>query len=352
MVTEVLDMENVFALPDGIEYLRTSGKKVLLYGMGNGGEKAYSLLNACGIEVAGVFASDGFVRGHSFLGYPVLSMSAAEQEYGDFIAVLSFALEGRKADILERVTARHHLYVPYMAVCGEGVTDKQTVLKNREDIEKVYSLLADDTSRRIYKNAIAYCITGDIAHLKHVEGDDTPPEGYFREDGVYIDVGAYNGDTAQEYFDNAPNAPEMLCFEPDIRSYNKMLKRGIPNLTAYNAAAGRRDGETTFSGGGGRSSSTGKGKITVPVKSVDSVSAGKKVSCIKIDAEGDEREVLAGAANTLWKHRPALNVSLYHRTGDLWELPLLIHRTDSKYKLYIRKKEYVPMWDISVYCMP
>ena len=74
--------------------------------------------------------------------------------------------------------------------------------------------------------------------------------------------------------------------------------------------------------------------------------------CIKIDAEGDEREVLAGAANVIWRCRPALNVSLYHRTGDLWELPLLIHRTDPKYKLYIRKKEYVPMWDISVYCMP
>lgn len=345
-------MKNVFDLPDGIEYLRTSGKKVLLYGMGNGGEKAYSLLTSRGIEVAGVFASDGFVRGHSFLGYPVLSLSAAEEEYGDFIAVLSFALEGRKADILDRVTAKHHLYTPYMAVCGEGVTDKQTVLQSREDIEKVYSLLADDTSRRIYENAIAYCITGDISYLKHTEGDDTPPDGYFRDDGTYIDVGAYNGDTAQEYIEKAPAVPEMICFEPDVRSYNKMLKRELNNLTAFNAAAGRRDGETTFSGGGGRSSSTGKGKITVAVKSIDSVAADKNVACIKIDAEGDEREVLAGAANTIWKHSPALNVSLYHRTGDLWELPLLLHRVNSKYKLYIRKKEYVPMWDISVYCMP
>ena len=345
-------MKDVFDLPDGIEYLHTSGKKVLLYGMGNGAEKAHALLNSQGIEVSGVFASDGFVRGHSFMGYPVLSMSAAEEIYGDFIAVLSFGLEGRKADILQNVSSRHHLYVPYMAVCGEGVTDKDLITAHREDIEKVYSLLGDERSKRLYKNAISYCITGDISYLTHVEGDDTPPEGYFNSKGAYIDVGAYNGDTAEEYYRAVPDIKNIICFEPDKRSHKKMLERNISCLTAFNAAAGSRDGETLFSGGGGRNSSTGRGNTVIPVKSIDSAVENMQVGCIKIDAEGDEREVLAGAKETLWKNRPALNVSLYHRAGDLWELPLLLHRTDGKYKLYIRKKEYVPMWDISVFCMP
>ena len=345
-------MKDVFDLPDGIEYLHTSGKKVLLYGMGNGAEKAHALLTSKGIEVSGVFASDGFVRGHSFMGYPVLSMSAAEEIYGDFIAVLSFGLEGRKADILQNVAARHHLYVPYMAVCGEGVTDKEIITKHREEIEKVYSWLADERSKRLYKNAISYCITGDISYLTHIEGDDIPPVGYFTSSGAYIDVGAYNGDTAEEYYRAVPDIKDIICFEPDRRSHKKMLERNIPCLTAFNAAAGRCDGETLFSGGGGRNSSTGKGNTVIPVKSIDSAVGNMQVGCIKIDAEGDEREVLAGAKETLWKNRPSLNVSLYHRAGDLWELPLLLHRIDGKYKLYIRKKEYVPMWDISVFCMP
>lgn len=345
-------VKDVFDLADGIEYLRTSGKKVLLYGMGNGAEKAHALLTSKGIEVSGVFASDGFVRGHSFMGYPVLSLSAAEELYGDFIAVLSFGLEGRKADILQNVAARHYLYVPYMAVCGEGVTDKCLITEHREEIEKVYSLLADERSKRLYKNAISYCITGDISYLTHTEGDDIPPVGYFTSSGTYIDVGAYNGDTAEEYYRAAPDIKDIICFEPDRRSHKKMLERNIPCLTAFNAAAGRCDGETLFSGGGGRNSSTGKGNTVIPVKSIDSAVGNMQVGCIKIDAEGDEREVLAGAKETLWKNRPSLNVSLYHRAGDLWELPLLLHRIDGKYKLYIRKKEYVPMWDISVYCMP
>ncbi len=344
-------MNSVFALPDGLKALAESDRKILLYGMGNGAEKAYNLLTSRGIPIHGVFASDGFVRGHSFLGYKVLSIAEAEELYGDYIAVLSFALEGRKADILEKVTAKHKIFMPYTPVYGTGVTDKEIILKNKASVLQVYSLLGDEISRSIYRRAIAYCITGDIAYLKHEQGDDIPPDGYYTAAGVCVDVGAYTGDTAEEYFTACPSVPEIICFEPDRRSHAKLLGRNIPCVTAYNAAAGEADGETLFSGGGSRSSSTGKGKVTIPVRSIDSVCADKKVACIKIDAEGDERAVISGCKNTLRRYNPVLNVSLYHRVGDLWELPLLLYNVNPNYKLYIRKKEYVPLWDISVYCI-
>ena len=46
-----------------------------MYGMGNGADKIIEVLDALGIEVADFFASDGFVRGHSFHGKKVLSFS-------------------------------------------------------------------------------------------------------------------------------------------------------------------------------------------------------------------------------------------------------------------------------------
>ena len=122
-------MKDVFDLPDGIEYLRTSGKKVLLYGMGNGAEKAHALLNSQGIEVSGVFASDGFVRGHSFMGYPVLSMSAAEEIYGDYIAVLSFGLEGRKELTQKEVACKLGISQSYISRL-----EKRIMLRLRKEI--------------------------------------------------------------------------------------------------------------------------------------------------------------------------------------------------------------------------
>ena len=45
-----------------------SGRPILLYGMGNGADKIIAVCEAYGIPVADFFASDGFVRGHSFHG--------------------------------------------------------------------------------------------------------------------------------------------------------------------------------------------------------------------------------------------------------------------------------------------
>ena len=53
-------------------------RPILLYGMGNGADKILATLAEYGIEAADVFASDGFVRGHTFHGKRVLSFSEAK----------------------------------------------------------------------------------------------------------------------------------------------------------------------------------------------------------------------------------------------------------------------------------
>ena len=66
-----------FDAPDLWERLENESRDILLYGMGNGADKILAVLSRRGIPVAGIFASDGFVRGHSFHGMPVRSFSWA-----------------------------------------------------------------------------------------------------------------------------------------------------------------------------------------------------------------------------------------------------------------------------------
>ena len=75
------------------EYLRTVQKPVVLYGMGDGALKILAVCRHYGIPVAGIFASDEFVRGHSFEGYPVESLGAIEERLGDFIILLCFGVD-------------------------------------------------------------------------------------------------------------------------------------------------------------------------------------------------------------------------------------------------------------------
>ena len=50
------------------ETLKNDNKPVVLYGMGLGAEKIMDTLAQYGVEIADIFASDEFVRGHSFRG--------------------------------------------------------------------------------------------------------------------------------------------------------------------------------------------------------------------------------------------------------------------------------------------
>ena len=73
------------------DILAEEKRPIVVYGMGNGADKLFSRFEKYKIRVADVFASEGFVRGHSFRGYRVKSFSEIKESYFDFVIVLSFA---------------------------------------------------------------------------------------------------------------------------------------------------------------------------------------------------------------------------------------------------------------------
>ena len=103
-----------------------NGRPILLYGMGNGADKILTVCESYGIPVADFFASDGFVRGHSFHGKVVLSFSQACEKYGaeNMVVLLSFA--SSRPEVLEtisRVASVCEMYIPDVPVCGGALFD-------------------------------------------------------------------------------------------------------------------------------------------------------------------------------------------------------------------------------------
>ena len=84
--------------------------------------------------------------------------------------------------------------------------------------------------------------------------------------------------------------------------------------------------------------------------SLDSVLCGQQVDYIKYDVEGAEREAIEGSRETITSHRPALLVSAYHKSEDIFALPLQIHALRPDYKLYYRRYPYIPAWDLNLIC--
>jgi hypothetical protein len=51
-----------------------------------------------------------------------------------------------------------------------------------------------------------------------------------------------------------------------------------------------------------------------------------------MDIEGAERRALAGARQTLRRHRPRLSIAVYHVSGDGVEIPKLVEEIEPRYR--------------------
>jgi hypothetical protein len=77
------------------------------------------------------------------------------------------------------------------------------------------------------------------------------------------------------------------------------------------------------------------GDINIEVASIDDT-IKSDVTFIKMDIEGAEYQAIIGAGKIIKRCKPKLAISIYHNPNDLWELPILIHNINPKYKFYLR----------------
>ena len=346
--------------------LRESGRPIVLYGMGNGADKIISVLESKGMEYADVFASDDFVRGQFFHGKKVLKLSEVVQKYGDFNILVSFG--SSLPEVMERIrgiASCYNLYAPDVPVAGENLFDADFFHKNEEKILKARELFADERSREVYDELIRYKLDGRISHFEKTdrEGGLFSPVlsgGY----EVYCDLGAYTGDTVAEATALYPGIKKIIAFEPSAKTFTKLEKNTAEctaELTLVNACAWNENGTATFTDGSGRNSTlsgnTGSGKTLSGAKIKEVATAtpdsymqfSGKPLLIKFDVEGAEREAIAGSRNAILNNLTELCVSLYHRSEDIFELPLLIHELLPDHALFIEKTPYIPAWEINLY---
>lgn len=358
---------NINIKTDLWHYLAESARPVVMYGMGNGADKIIAVCEKYGVEISDFFASDGFVRGHAFHGKTVISYSAMKEKYEgqNPIVLLSFA--SSLPDVMalfKKVGDECELYAPDVPVFGETLFTIEFFEENRERFEEVYNILADEESKRIYKNVICYKLTGDIKYLWESESDKR--EVYenlidCKSIKSYLDLGAYNGDTIREMLFYNPELEKAIALEPDARNFRKLSEyvQSVNNveINCVNAGAWCENTTLLFDASGNRNAGiVSRGNIVskikeVPVVSVDFVLGGKGVDYIKYDVEGSEREALLGSAQTIKVHAPKLLVSLYHRSEDLFALPELVKELNGDYSLYLRRFPYIPAWDLNLYAI-
>lgn len=344
------------------QILSSAIKPIILYGTGDGADKILAVFKQYGIKVSGIFASDGFVRDRTFHGMKVMSYSDMKERFLDFITVIAFASSlDSVLDSMYTMAAAHETYAPDVPVAGETLFNTCFYNHYKSEFDKTRSMLSDEESVFIFDNVVKYKLSGNIEYLRPAVSDKEKVWGSLlrpSEYGSYCDLGAYNGDTIRELYSRNPVVKEIYAFEPDPRTFRKLTNFCEANRIEahlYNAGAWNSAGKSAFAARGSRSSGINTGDKTAVAETelitLDSVLGGQRTDYIKYDVEGAEYEALTGSAETIKKHKPDLCVSLYHRSEDLFRLPLYIKSLNTDYKFFIRRFKYIPAWDLNLYCI-
>ena len=354
------------------EHLQRTEKTIVMYGMGNGADKILQACNQKKITVSEFFASDGFVRGHSFHGKTVRSWGEIKEIYGaeNVIVLLSFGTS--RPEVLEnidRIAGEAEFYIPDVPAFGDGLFDRAFFEAHRDEIYKAYELLSDDISRSIFENVLRFKLTGKLECLKNAVSDrEETLMTMVQPDRIKTaaDLGAYNGDTARELLARSKGSVERIyAMEPDARNYRKLeayaAEEARAEVIPHNVGAWSEKTTLYFDASGNRNASFGNNRSEslsdrpVKLKSIeadtlDHILDGQTVDYIKYDVEGSEKEALRGSRETIEQYLPTLLVSLYHRNEDLFALPLLVKELFPAYKkFYLRRFAGVPAWDLNLY---
>lgn len=365
-------MKELFDLPDLWERIAGENRPILLWGTGNGADKILDVCESRGIRISGIFASDGFVRDRTFRGFHVTSWQESKALCGAETPVVLMAFASARPEVLEnarRIAKEATLLAPDVPAFGEGLFTRAFATERKSEILAARALFADEESKRIFDNVLAYKWTGEVDHLfRAVSDPDEVATTILRPETirVYADLGAYTGDTIRKLAAVAPHLETVFAIEPDPRNHRKLAAYAAEEtrfrILPVEAAAWNAEVELLFDGSGNRNAGALANRSAalenrpaktraVPALPLDRLTGNAAVDFIKYDVEGSEREALEGSRQTILRSFPKLLVSAYHRVEDFFALPLLLHRSFPAYSLYLRRDAGIPAWDLNLWAI-
>jgi FkbM family methyltransferase len=227
-------------------------------------------------------------------------------------------------------------------------SDVYMMEQHMEDLCEAYSLLEDDKSREVYEKLVRFRMIDDSIHIPTEMQDKQYFEYEFypkRRDEIFVDCGAYNGISLMTFLEeNNEQFRKYYGIEPDIDNYEKLKnyiltlpndiqsKIQIVNKAAYDEEKKLR----LYSLNGPGSFVADIGNKEIESIKIDSLVDENGATFIKMNIEGSELSALNGAERTIEKYKPRLAIAGYHKTWDLWEVPLTINKFCPSYKFYLR----------------
>lgn len=342
--------------PDYVDFLKRRYEKyqyICGFGVGNMGSCVPTMVSLLGRKL------DFFCDNNA-------EKTGKKDPYGYGIDVISLKdLLKHKEDAVVLVPTRYYKDI-YIQLTGLGFLCVDRVFPNKiwiddylrthdrqeviDNICNTIDILDDEESCRVLTRIIQEWTTDeyqfgqldDIYALPQYFQKDIVPN---KADEIYVDCGAYTGDDIPGFINYTEgNFKRYYAFELNAESYRQLVdsvseqwKKYTDRFILVNKGVSDRTEAIHYSENGEGSCMSSEGSTEGEAIALDDYFGDQgEATFIKMDIEGAEMQALRGADKLISQNLPKLAICLYHKTEDIWEIPLYIKQHWSEYKIYIR----------------
>ncbi len=355
--------------------LQATDGSVVLFGAGRLGQLCARALRRGGLTLRAFCDRNPKLHGERVEGAEVISPEEAARRFGaSALFVVSIWTGTARESMMERMDFLRRLGCRFMTnyaalVWAHGREETPfhsfdlpaRVLGSAPALRDLARLLTDQTSLLTLQAALRQRLRGEFDDRRPVADQYFPGDIFtLRTDEVFVDGGAFTGDTLDGFLARTGSRfLEYHAFEPD-RTNAAQLRRHIAGLLAsvrqrisvHAVALHSRNESLDFAEEGRPTSkSVPGGGGSVPGRALDDVIPGRRITFIKLDVEGAERDALLGARSVISSCRPLAAVCVYHGPRDLWEIPPMLRELLPEHRFFLRQHQF-DGYELVVYAVP
>lgn len=365
-------------------------KNIILFGCGGKGRGAVPILKAHGIKITAVCDNNQALWGQKFLDKYII------QGFDDGVAALEDCCVIITASIIYATEIQreiqksypqipvYHLSTPFKV--ESGLLPESELQAHRSELTDSYNLLQDDESRNIFLDTLNWKLTGNMLPLnKYALGYEAYSffdETFIHTDeqSVYVDVGAYTGDTIACFLMfSRGKFKKIIGVEADRGNYSALSQMvqfsRVEHIETYNLGLWSREEEREFytnsaneaihydsanlfqsvdAVADNQSLEQMRDKLTeyvLQLKTLDGLLKNEVPTIMKINALAADREIILGGKRIIAQYKPALVLEFGVTKRDVFEMIPLIRQINSAYRFYMRRKRVFGDIKTVLYCV-
>lgn len=322
-----------------VNKMKYEKRKIILFGASSCADVFLNKTNQR-FDVKYIIDNDVNKQGKEFFGYEVYPIEKLGGQSENELLVITSTWCEDIAIQLEKFGYNGEVY-SYLhmqnKVLSQQIEEESSQLN--ENIRKLIELCYDEKSKNII-NKIIYKLKHNIVDFSDLYEKNQyfiPNIINLDENEVFIDGGAYDGKTVDEFISFCDgNFKKVYSFEMDRENYIKIPRGKYDNRVEFlNYGLWNQAETVSFVEKNNSSEIASYGSNSAQCIALDDI-IKEKVTFIKMDIEGAELKALEGAKNIIKRDQPKLAICLYHKLSDLWNIPFYIHDLVPEYKLYVR----------------